>query len=125
MNKHESSHVQAEKYLRIHSCYFLPNLKHDQKPFIRIPSLNVPEMRLLGTFKPILSNGYHGNGDRYKKFQLQFWLFISKFYDCAKFHYDQVAVINHQNFQFLFVSDHFNLCATQRLVQEICAKNYK
>ena len=25
-------------------------LKHDKKPFIHIPSLNVPEMRPLGTF---------------------------------------------------------------------------
>ena len=37
-----------------------------------------------------------------EKFRLQFWLCISKFYQCAKFHYHQVAgrkVINDQNFQ--------------------------
>ena len=28
---------------------FLPNFKHDQKLFICILSLNIPEMRLLGT----------------------------------------------------------------------------
>ena len=32
------------------SWYSLSDLKHDQKRFIRIPSLNVPEMRPLGTF---------------------------------------------------------------------------
>ena len=36
--------------LRIYSWYSLPDLKHDQKCFIRIPSLNVPEIRPLGTF---------------------------------------------------------------------------
>ena len=36
--------------LRIYSCYSLPYLKHDQKHLFRIPSLNVPKMRLLGTF---------------------------------------------------------------------------
>ena len=29
---------------------FPADLKHEQKGFIRIPSLNVPEMRPLGTF---------------------------------------------------------------------------
>ena len=38
-----------------------------------------------------------------EKFRLLFWLCVSKFYDCTKFHYHQVAgekVINDQNFQF-------------------------
>ena len=38
-----------------------------------------------------------------EKFWLQFWLCISKFYDCTKFHCHQVAgekVINDQSFQF-------------------------
>ena len=49
---------------RICSWFSLPDLKHDQKRFIHIPSLTVPEMRPLGTFLSILSNGYHGNDDR-------------------------------------------------------------
>ena len=44
------------------------DLKHDENRFIRIPSLNVPEMRPSGTFKSILSNGYNDNDDRYKNF---------------------------------------------------------
>ena len=41
---------RGRKNLRIYSWYSLPDFKHDQKRFIRIPSLNVPEMRPLGTF---------------------------------------------------------------------------
>ena len=48
------------------------NLKHDQTRFIRIPSLNIPEMRPLGTFYLILSNVYHGNHDHYKNFDFSF-----------------------------------------------------
>ena len=33
---------------------------------------NVPEMRSLGMFWSILSNGYHGNDDRYKNFDFSF-----------------------------------------------------
>ena len=39
-----------KKNLQIYSRCSLPDLKHDKKHFIRIPSLNVPEMRPLGTF---------------------------------------------------------------------------
>ena len=41
---------RGRKNLQIYSCYFLPDLRYDQKHFIRIPPLNVPEMRPLGTF---------------------------------------------------------------------------
>ena len=41
---------RGRKNLRIYSWYSLPDLKHDQKCFIRISLLNVPEMRPLGTF---------------------------------------------------------------------------
>ena len=51
---------------------FLPDLKHNQRRFICIPSLNVPEMRPLGTFQSILSNGHHGNNDHYKNFEFSF-----------------------------------------------------
>ena len=46
-----SSHVKAVKDLRIYSWYSLPDFKHDQKRFICILLLNIPEMRPLGTFK--------------------------------------------------------------------------
>ena len=55
---------RGRKNFRFYSWYFLLDLKHDQKRFIRISSFNFPEMRLLGTL--ILSNGYHGNDNRYK-----------------------------------------------------------
>ena len=42
--------MSRQENLRIYSWYSLPVLKHDQKRFIRIPSLNVPEMRPLGSF---------------------------------------------------------------------------
>ena len=44
---------------------FPADLKHEQKRFIRIPSLNVPEMRPLGTFYSVSSNGYHGHDDNF------------------------------------------------------------
>ena len=60
MDKHEKrrSHVEAGK-----TCRFIPPAlkKHKQKRFIRILSLNVPEMRPLGTFWSILLNACHGN----------------------------------------------------------------
>ena len=67
------SHVEAGK-----TCGFIPgipsvlDLKHGQKRFNRIPSLNVSEMRHLGIFKSILSNGFHGDDDRYKNFDFSF-----------------------------------------------------
>ena len=51
--KHEkaaSFPCRGRKNLRIYSWYSLLHLKHDQKRFIRIPSLNVQERRPLGTF---------------------------------------------------------------------------
>ena len=42
--------MSRQENLRIYSWYSLPDLKHDQKRFIRIPSNNYPEMRSLGTF---------------------------------------------------------------------------
>ena len=57
-----------QENFQIYSCYFLPDLRHDQKHFISIRSLNVPEIRPIGTFWSILSDGYHGNDDRYKNF---------------------------------------------------------
>ena len=56
----------------IYSWYYLPDVKHDQKSFIRIPSLNVPEMRPLGTFYSILSNDHNGNDDCNKNFDFSF-----------------------------------------------------
>ena len=41
---------RGRKNLPIYSWYSLPDLKHDQKRFIRLPSLNLPEMRHLGTY---------------------------------------------------------------------------
>ena len=58
--------MSRQENLRIYSWYFLPDLKHDQKRFICIPSLNVPEMRPSGTFSSVSSNGYQGNDDRKK-----------------------------------------------------------
>ena len=58
LDKHKNwplSHVEAAKLADLS----LPVLKHDQKRFIRIP-----EMRPLGTFWSIFSNGCHGNDDR-------------------------------------------------------------
>ena len=55
-------HVEAGK-----TCGFIPGIPCqtlNMTKSIRIPSLNVPEMRPLGTFQSILSNGYHGNDDR-------------------------------------------------------------
>ena len=60
------------KSLRIYSWYSLPDFKYDEKHFTRILSLIFPEMRHFGTFQSILSNGYHGNGDRYKNFYFSF-----------------------------------------------------
>ena len=40
--------------------------------FVRIPSLNFPKMRPSDTFKSVLSNGYHGNNDPYKNFDVSF-----------------------------------------------------
>ena len=51
--KHEkvaSFPCRGRKYLRVYSWYSLPDLQHDQIPFIRISSLSVPEIRPLGTF---------------------------------------------------------------------------
>ena len=50
----------------------MPDLKYDQKLFIRIPSLNLQEMRPWGTFYLIFSNGYHGNNECYKNFDFSF-----------------------------------------------------
>ena len=54
----KSSHVPVLRQEKL-ADLFLPNFKHDQKLFIRIFSLNIPEMRLLDTFKSILSSGYN------------------------------------------------------------------
>ena len=43
-------HMSRQEKLADLFWYSLSDLKHDQKRFICIPSLNVPEMRLLGTF---------------------------------------------------------------------------
>ena len=51
--KHEKwhrSHVEARKACGFIQSIPLSDLKHDQKRFIRIPSLNVPEMRRSRTF---------------------------------------------------------------------------
>ena len=42
--------MSRQENVRIYFWCSLPYLKHDKKPFIRIPSLNVAEMRPLGTF---------------------------------------------------------------------------
>ena len=71
MEKHEkvaSFPCRGRKNLRVYSWYTMPDLKHYQKRFICISSLNVPEMKPLGTFKSILSNGYHENDNRQKNF---------------------------------------------------------
>ena len=51
------------------SCGFIPDRL---KTFIRIFSLNFPEMKLLGTLWSILSNGYLGIDARYKDFRFSF-----------------------------------------------------
>ena len=63
---------RRKKNLQIYSSYSLPDPKHNQKRFIRIPSVGVPEMRPIDTFQSILSNGYHGNDDLYKNFNFSF-----------------------------------------------------
>ena len=78
--KHEkvASFLCRGKKLWSYSWYSLPDFKYDQKRLIRIPSLNVPEMRPSGTFQSILSNGYHGNDERYKNFDFSFgYVFLS------------------------------------------------
>ena len=68
---------------------------------MHIPSSNVPEMRPL-----VFSQFYQKIAMETmtaRKYRLQCWLCISKFYNCTKFHYHQKAeqkVINYQNFQF-------------------------
>ena len=62
MEKHEklaSFQCRGRKNLGIYFWYSMPVLKHDQKRFIRFPSLNVPEMRPLGTFQSIFSGSCH------------------------------------------------------------------
>ena len=71
MENHEKISLfpcRGTKNLRINSWYSLTVLKHDQKFLIRIPSLNVPQMRSFSTFWSILANGYHGNNDCQKNF---------------------------------------------------------
>ena len=74
-----------------------------KKRFVSITSLNVPEMRPLGTFLSILSIGYCENNDCYKNFDFSLgYLFPTSIYGCTKFHYHQVAgekVMNDQNFE--------------------------
>ena len=53
MEKHEkvaSFLCRGRMRLWVYSWHSLPDFKHDQKCFIRIPSVNIPEMRPLGTF---------------------------------------------------------------------------
>ena len=113
MEKHEkvaSLPCRGRNNLRIYSWRSLPDLKHDQKPFIRIPSLNVPEMRPSGTFCSISSNGYHGNDDRSKNFDFSFcYVFPSsmsvQIFIAIKWQEKELSMI--KIFK-LFVSDHFN-----------------
>ena len=117
---------RSRKELRIYSWYSLPDLKDDQKRFIRIPSLDVQEMGHLNTFYLILSNGYHGNDDRYNNVDFGFsYVFASSMtvQSSVTISSDRTKVINDQNFQ-IFVSDHlnkekkpnFHSCLTFRLV---------
>ena len=69
--KMASFSCRSRKSLRFFSWYSLPDLKHDQKRSIRIPSLNVPEMSLLALLANFI-NGYHGNDDCYKNFDFSF-----------------------------------------------------
>ena len=41
----------------------LSNNDEKKFDFLFLTTLNVPEMRPLGTFQSIFSNGYHGNDD--------------------------------------------------------------
>ena len=50
----------------------MTDLEHDQKHFIRILSLKVPEIRHLGTLYSVLSSSYHRNNERDKKFDFSF-----------------------------------------------------
>ena len=121
MEKHEkvaSFPCRGRKNLLIYSWYSLSDLKHDQKRLLRIPSLNVPEMRLSGTFWSILSNGYHGNddclknfNDRLKNFNFSFgYVFPSSMtvqsFLTIKWQEKKLSVI--KVFKF-FVSDHLKL----------------
>ena len=65
----------------------------------------------LGTFQSILSNGYHGNDDRYKNFDFSFgYLFPSSMtvpsFITIKWHETKLSIIKIFN---IFVSDHINL----------------
>ena len=102
--KHEkvvSFSSRGRKNLRIYSWYCLPDLKHDQKRFIRIPLSNFQKWgirHVLANFVKRLPWKRWPSG----KFRLHFWQCISKFYYCTEFHYHQMEgekVINDQNFQ--------------------------
>ena len=107
MEKHEkvaSFSCRGRNNLRIYSSYSLPDVKNDQKRFIRIPLWNDASRHFLVNFIKRLP------WKRWplQKFWIPFWLCISKFYDCTKFHYHQVsgkksAIIKIFNF-FLFLT---------------------
>ena len=63
--------ANAKRFTRKHVIFLSVNSA------IRIPSLNLPETRSLGTFWSILSNGYLGNDDRYKNFNFSFHYILS------------------------------------------------
>ena len=74
--------------------------------FIHISSSNFPEMRHLGTFWSILSNGCHGKGDHYKSCSFDVPYIIASSMTVQNFGYHQitgkkaVASKNSQGFSF-------------------------
>ena len=80
-----------------------------QKVFHSYSFIIFPEMRPLGTFWSIVSNGYYGNNDRYKNFHfsLAMYLQVLQIYKISSPSSDRRKVINDQNFKF-FVSGHLN-----------------
>ena len=57
---------------------------------IHIPSFNFAEMRPFGSFWSTVSNGCHGNGDRYKNVGSDFQHTFASSMTIKKFHYHQV-----------------------------------
>ena len=81
---------RGRKNVRIYFWYPLPDLKHDQKDFIRIPSLKVQEMRLWALFSQFYQM-VTMKTMTVTKLLISVWLRISEFYDCAKFHHHRVT----------------------------------
>ena len=66
------THVKAWKTYGFIPQVFSARLETRPTAFHFFSFIKVPEMRPLSTFQSILSNGYHGNDDRYRNFDFSF-----------------------------------------------------